>query len=61
MVEHLSTAFTLEVGDVIATGTPAGVGMAMQPPGWLVAGDTVRIEIERVGVQQSPVIAEPPA
>ena len=58
MVEHLSTAFTLEVGDVIATGTPAGVGMAMQPPGWLTAGDTVRIEIEGVGVLENPVVAE---
>ncbi len=58
MVEHLTTAFTLEVGDVIATGTPAGVGMAMDPPGWLKAGDTVRIEIEGIGVLENPVIAE---
>lgn len=58
MVEHLSTAFTLEVGDVIATGTPAGVGMAMQPPGWLKDGDTVRIEIEGIGTLENPVIAE---
>ena len=42
-VEHLSTAFTLEPGDVIATGTPAGVGIAMKPPGLLKAGDVVRI------------------
>ena len=58
MVEHLSTAFTLEVGDVIATGTPAGVGMAMQPPGWLKAGDTVRIEIEGIGTLENPVVDE---
>jgi 2-keto-4-pentenoate hydratase/2-oxohepta-3-ene-1,7-dioic acid hydratase in catechol pathway len=60
MVEHLTTAFTLEVGDVIATGTPAGVGMAMDPPGWLVPGDNVRIEIEGIGVLENPVVAEQP-
>ena len=58
-VEHLSTAFTLEVGDVISTGTPAGVGGAMNPPKWLRAGDRVRIEVERVGVLENPVIDEP--
>ena len=56
MIEHLSTAFTLEPGDVIATGTPAGVGMAMSPPGWLVAGDVVRIEIEGIGELSNPVV-----
>jgi 2-keto-4-pentenoate hydratase/2-oxohepta-3-ene-1,7-dioic acid hydratase in catechol pathway len=61
MVEHLSTAFTLEVGDVISTGTPAGVGMAMKPPGWLKAGDTVRIEIENIGTLSNPVVDEEPA
>ena len=59
-IEHLTTAFTLEVGDVISTGTPAGVGGAMKPPKWLVAGDRVRIEIDRIGTLESPVIAEPP-
>lgn len=58
-IEHLSTAFTLEVGDVISTGTPAGVGGAMQPPKWLVPGDVVRIEIEKIGVLENPVIEEP--
>ena len=61
MVEHLSTAFTLEPGDVISTGTPAGVGMAMQQPGWLKAGDVVRIEIEGIGTLENPVIDEPGA
>jgi 2-keto-4-pentenoate hydratase/2-oxohepta-3-ene-1,7-dioic acid hydratase in catechol pathway len=56
-VEHLSTVFTLEPGDVISTGTPAGVGMAMDPPQWLTAGDTVRIEIEGIGVLENPVVA----
>ena len=59
MIEHLSAAFTLEPGDIISTGTPAGVGMARTPPVWLRAGDTVRIEIERVGVLENPVVDEP--
>jgi 2-keto-4-pentenoate hydratase/2-oxohepta-3-ene-1,7-dioic acid hydratase in catechol pathway len=59
-IEHLTTAFTLEVGDVISTGTPAGVGGAMKPPRWLVAGDRVRIEIDRIGTLENPVIDEPP-
>jgi len=59
LVEHLSTAFTLEVGDVIATGTPAGVGFARKPPQWLAAGDVVRIEIDRIGALENPVVDEP--
>jgi 2-keto-4-pentenoate hydratase/2-oxohepta-3-ene-1,7-dioic acid hydratase in catechol pathway len=59
LVATLSTAFTLEPGDVIATGTPSGVGAAMSPPRYLEPGSTVRIEIERVGVLENPVIAEP--
>jgi 2-keto-4-pentenoate hydratase/2-oxohepta-3-ene-1,7-dioic acid hydratase in catechol pathway len=59
LVEHLSTAFTLEPGDLVATGTPAGVGGVMRPPRFLVAGDVVRIEIERLGRLENPVIAEP--
>jgi 2-keto-4-pentenoate hydratase/2-oxohepta-3-ene-1,7-dioic acid hydratase in catechol pathway len=58
-VEHLSTAFTLEPGDVVTTGTPAGVGGAMKPPRFLVAGDVVRIEIERVGRIENRVVPEP--
>jgi 2-keto-4-pentenoate hydratase/2-oxohepta-3-ene-1,7-dioic acid hydratase in catechol pathway len=59
LVEHLSTAFTLEPGDIVATGTPAGVGIGSKPPKLLVAGDVVRIEIEGVGQIENPVIAEP--
>jgi 2-keto-4-pentenoate hydratase/2-oxohepta-3-ene-1,7-dioic acid hydratase in catechol pathway len=59
LVEHLSTAFTLEPGDVIATGTPSGVGISMKPPGLLKAGDVVRIEIEGVGEIENPMIDEP--
>jgi 2-keto-4-pentenoate hydratase/2-oxohepta-3-ene-1,7-dioic acid hydratase in catechol pathway len=58
-VAHLSSAFTLEPGDVISTGTPAGVGMAKSPPLWLRAGDSVRIEIERIGALENPVVDEP--
>lgn len=59
LVEHLSTAFTLEPGDVIATGTCGGVAVAMKPPKWLVPGDVVRVEIEGVGAIENPVIEEP--
>ena len=59
MIEHLSAAFTLEPGDIISTGTPAGVGMARQPPSWLAAGDTVRIEIDGIGILENPVIDDP--
>jgi 2-keto-4-pentenoate hydratase/2-oxohepta-3-ene-1,7-dioic acid hydratase in catechol pathway len=59
LVEHLSTAFTLEPGDVIATGTPGGVGIGMKPPKLLVAGDRVRVEIEGLGEIENEVIDEP--
>jgi 2-keto-4-pentenoate hydratase/2-oxohepta-3-ene-1,7-dioic acid hydratase in catechol pathway len=58
-VEHLSTAFTLEPGDVVTTGTPSGVGGAFRPPKFMKAGDVVRIEIERIGTLENPVIDEP--
>jgi 2-keto-4-pentenoate hydratase/2-oxohepta-3-ene-1,7-dioic acid hydratase in catechol pathway len=58
MVAELSTVFTLEPGDVVSTGTPAGVGASFDPPKWLVAGDAVRIEVESVGVLENPVIDE---
>ena len=58
-IETLSTAFTLEPGDVISTGTPAGVGVFRQPPVFLEAGDVVRIEIEGIGTLENPVIEEP--
>ena len=48
-IAHLSRAMTLEPGDIIFTGTPGGVGLAMQPPQWLKAGDKVRVEIDRIG------------
>jgi 2-keto-4-pentenoate hydratase/2-oxohepta-3-ene-1,7-dioic acid hydratase in catechol pathway len=60
-IATLSTAFTLEPGDLLSTGTPAGVGAVRQPPRFLRPGDTVRIEIEGIGAIQNPVIAEPTA
>jgi 2-keto-4-pentenoate hydratase/2-oxohepta-3-ene-1,7-dioic acid hydratase in catechol pathway len=59
LVEHLSTAFTLEPGDVIATGTPGGVGIAMKPPRLLQVGDVVRVEIEGLGALENPIVDEP--
>lgn len=59
LIEHLSTAFTLLPGTVIATGTPEGVGMAMNPQGFMHAGDTVRIEITGLGALENPVVADP--
>jgi 2-keto-4-pentenoate hydratase/2-oxohepta-3-ene-1,7-dioic acid hydratase in catechol pathway len=58
-IEHLSTAFTLEPGDIVSTGTPAGVGIVRKPPLLLKAGDVVRVEVERVGVLENHVIEEP--
>jgi 2-keto-4-pentenoate hydratase/2-oxohepta-3-ene-1,7-dioic acid hydratase in catechol pathway len=60
-VAHLSEAFTLEPGDVIATGTPAGVGIGRKPirENVLQVGDTVRVEIERIGELVNTVVEEP--
>ena len=59
LIEFLSTAFTLEAGDVILTGTPSGVGFAQRPPARLVPGDRVKVEIEGLGHIENPVITEP--
>jgi len=59
IIEHLSTAFTLEPGDLIPTGTPAGVGIAMKPPRLLKAGDVVKISIDGIGEIENAVIPEP--
>lgn len=57
-IAHLSQAFTLDVGDVLFMGTPAGVGVAMKPPKWLQAGDVVRVEIDRLGYIENRVVTE---
>jgi 2-keto-4-pentenoate hydratase/2-oxohepta-3-ene-1,7-dioic acid hydratase in catechol pathway len=58
LVAHASTVFTLEPGDLILTGTPAGVGVHRKPPVSLKAGDAVEVEIERIGLLRNPVVAE---
>lgn len=58
IIAILSEFMTLEPGDVIATGTPSGVAHAMNPPGWLKAGDRVEVEIERIGTLRNPVVDE---
>ncbi len=59
MIEHLSTAFTLEPGMLISTGTPAGVAAGEDPPRWLKPGDVVTVVVEGVGELSNPVVAEP--
>jgi 2-keto-4-pentenoate hydratase/2-oxohepta-3-ene-1,7-dioic acid hydratase in catechol pathway len=55
LVSFIAETCTLEPGDIILTGTPEGVGMAMDPPRFLQDGDVVRIEIERLGSIEHPV------
>jgi 2-keto-4-pentenoate hydratase/2-oxohepta-3-ene-1,7-dioic acid hydratase in catechol pathway len=57
-IEHLSQAFTLDPGDVLFMGTPAGVGVAMKPPQFLKEGDLVRVEIEKLGHIENRVVPE---
>jgi 2-keto-4-pentenoate hydratase/2-oxohepta-3-ene-1,7-dioic acid hydratase in catechol pathway len=59
MIEELSTAFTLEPGDVLTTGTPSGIGAAANPPRFLEEGQVVRVEVERLGWIENEVVAEP--
>ena len=56
MIEYLTTAFPLEPGTIIATGTPAGVGAGFKPPRFLADGDIVRVAIEGVGELENPVV-----
>lgn len=57
LVEHCSRHITLEPGDVITTGTPAGCGTFRNPPLWLRPGDVVEAEVDAVGVLRNPVVA----
>ncbi len=59
LIEFLSASKTLLPGTVILTGTPHGVGFARKPPVWLKPGDTVSVEIEKIGTLTNPVINEP--
>src|SRR5580693_7358416 len=58
LVAHLSSVFTLETGDVVSTGTPAGVGVARKPQRFLRPGDEVLVRVERIGELRNPVVAE---
>ena len=57
-IAHLTKAFTLEPGDLLFTGTPAGVGAAFDPPKFVQPGDRVRIEIDGIGHIENEIIAE---
>ena len=57
LVEFISASITLEPGDIIATGTPEGVGVFRNPPVFLKVGDVVEIEIEKLGILRNPVTA----
>jgi len=58
-IEHLTKAFTLEPGDVLFTGTPAGVGAAFDPPKFVNIGDKVRIEIDGIGHIENEIVVDP--
>ena len=58
LIEFLSGSTTLESGTVLITGTPSGVGAARKPPVYLQDGDTVTVEIEKIGRLTNPVRAE---
>jgi 2-keto-4-pentenoate hydratase/2-oxohepta-3-ene-1,7-dioic acid hydratase in catechol pathway len=57
LISHISAVFTLDRGDIILTGTPAGVGIFRDPPLALTPGDVVEVEVERVGILRNPVVA----
>jgi len=59
LLSYISTMMPLAPGDVISTGTPAGVGMGRTPKRWLKPGDDVVVEIAGIGSLHNPVLAEP--
>ena len=58
LISYASTIFTLVPGDVIVTGTPAGVGWSKKPPRFMAPGDVVEVEIEGIGVLRNPIVAQ---
>ena len=56
LINYASTIFTLAPGDVIFTGTPAGVGWSRKPPRFMKAGDVCEVEIEAIGTLRNPII-----
>jgi len=57
-IEYCSSFTRLEAGDVIASGTPGGVGAKRNPPLWMKPGDVVEVEIERLGILRNPIVQE---
>jgi acylpyruvate hydrolase len=57
LVAELSAIMTLEPGDIVATGTPAGVGASRTPKRWMRPGERVRVEIEKIGALENPVVS----
>jgi hypothetical protein len=60
LISYSSTIFTLAPGDVIVTGTPAGVGFGRKPPKYMKPGDTIEVEIEAIGTLRNPVVQPRP-
>jgi 2-keto-4-pentenoate hydratase/2-oxohepta-3-ene-1,7-dioic acid hydratase in catechol pathway len=58
LIAYASTIFTLVPGDVIITGTPAGVGWSKKPPQFMKPGDVVEVEIEAIGLLRNPIVAQ---
>ena len=58
VISYISRWMTLRPGDVIATGTPGGVGSRREPPLWMKAGDRIEVEVEGIGTLSNPVIDE---
>ena len=58
LISYASTIFTLAPGDVIVTGTPAGVGWSRKPPKFMKPGDVVEVEIEDVGLLRNQIVAQ---
>ena len=56
LVSLLSEVFTFEAGDIIVTGTPAGIGLARKPPLWMKPGDVCEVELEGLGVLRNPIV-----
>ena len=56
IVSYLSNFMTLQIGDIITTGTPPGVGMGMKPQQFLKAGDEIELTIDNLGKQRSKVV-----
>ncbi len=59
LISYFSRWYSFEPGDILLTGTPSGVGVGRKPPVYMHPGDTVEVEIDRIGVLRTPIL-EPP-